>query len=341
MYNEHKLDEFFKKIKNQQDSFSKIINNFNSLDFSTTSLEPLGEKIILDVEQKPFDLKVAAVDCGFQSFEKFNQTLILYKVCGAIFEYKNSKLFSYSYFPKNSEIEMEAAEDLDNFENLKFASLTRLKAEISTAIEIIKNNRPDLVLLDGSILPLASDKPSKESVLFVKYLNLVKLYEELFDLSKKNNVLICGVVKDSKSKRFFNLLYEKGLIEQPRFSDILCLNYILKQKQRTAFFSLEKEFSEDFSFPNLFLACYIKTSPHLLPLRLELSYYEKIIDFPSLFLSLAEIGTNFAYPPILAEVDLRSRLNEKQIEDFVDFLYSKAYKLNYLDFLGFRLKPFK
>ncbi|MEM4137360.1 MAG: DNA double-strand break repair nuclease NurA [Candidatus Anstonellaceae archaeon] len=337
-----KFSEFLDKLKIQQDKFTTLVEDIKKTDFSAIFLEPYREKVFMDVEVSPGDFSVASVDCGFEYFEKFNQTLVLYKVCGAVFKYKNSKFSSFSYFPKNSSIELEVAQDLENFDPLRFTSLVRLKAEISTAIKIIKNHMPNILLLDGSLLPLSVDKPTKESPIFKDYLELLNLYSELFNICKKNNVLVAGVVKDSKSKRFLNMLAELGMIPSTSFSDMLVLNFILKPKQRTGFFSFhEQNIAESYlQFPKI-AVCYIKTSNALFPIRLEVVENEALFKFPSYFLFLSSVGNNFAYPPILTEVDLRSRLNEEQIKNFVALLYSKAFKSPYLEFLNNGLKPFR
>ncbi|MFN3909664.1 MAG: DNA double-strand break repair nuclease NurA [Candidatus Anstonellaceae archaeon] len=346
MYNSQNLKTFLDKWKKQQEHLKNISKQLKELKIPTSNLE---EKVIFDTKPEFLelsDLKVAAVDSGFSLIELANLDLVIYKVAGVIFNFKNSKLSSYAYVPQKTSLDFEYMEGLDYLDSQRFCSLARLKAELKTAIEIATNHKPNILFLDGSLLPIPADKPTKNSPLWQTYLNLLNDYKKLFEICSANKIFLAGVIKETKSNKFVKLLQKASkdlALELENYSDIFVLNHILEKNQRTAFFDLssnsENIILNDFdSKPNI-LFFYIKVSNSFFPLRVELLKIQGFENFPPLFSLLCSTGSKYSYPSVLIEADLKARISQTQINQFLE--KDLAMNGKPLSFFSFKfLKPF-
>ncbi|MFA5050295.1 MAG: DNA double-strand break repair nuclease NurA [Candidatus Micrarchaeia archaeon] len=279
--------------------------------------EGLEKEIITTTKKIKINKKIGAVDCGILSKEMQGIDLIIGRPAGVIFQYENSKLKKTEYYPKSfPEPKYEVKFGLDEFGSLAFKNLYRLNLEISCAIELIEKYDLEIILLDGSVSILAQDRPNEESGLMELYIQVINLYKKLYQICKDKNILLIGVVKDSKGKRFLDELNEKDKINS---SDTIFLDYLLKKDERTCAIRLTKEPKKHPVFKdlgewaeklNLF---YIKPVENDRPVRIEFlgDDYETIA---SVIQTLSAINQNYAYPAILIEVDLRSMIDFKEME---------------------------
>jgi hypothetical protein len=251
----------------------------------------------------PLDVSVCAVDGGLLAHRMHGADVVLSRAVGVSFTYSGSKLVSFVHYPeKNPKPEIFIKNSLDEHEALVFRSLIRLKSELSCALSCIEKFSPGIMLIDGSLLPLPSDCPQKESELFALYSEVLALYKKLHEECNGKCILI-GVIKDSRSKKFAN---DCGA----NCSDTVFCNFLLEESERTGtmpYSESEKSISKSVS------VFYIKPSKHDLPLRIETTHPD-IEQVASVVHSLSSISESFAYPAVLIEADMCAALDPKEME---------------------------
>jgi hypothetical protein len=251
------------------------------------------------------------VDGGLLAERMHGADIVVSRSIGVNFIYKDSILESFAYHPaKSHEPGFELRNSLDEHEANMFRSLVRLKSELGCAIAALERFSPNLFLMDGSLLPLPSDRPEDSSELLPMYDESLSLYSSLFSISKKKGCMLCGVIKDSRARRLSEGL---GL----PCSDTMLCGYLLKEGERTR----AMPYFADKKAPHTGLrnlgekvsVFYLKPSEHDLPLRIE-AFDCDIDDAASSIRSLSAISENFAYPAVLIEADMCAALDPKEME---------------------------
>ncbi|MBU0592017.1 MAG: DNA double-strand break repair nuclease NurA [Candidatus Micrarchaeota archaeon] len=266
------------------------------------------ENLIKKINSLVIDISVCAVDGGILAHRMHGADIVVYRSAGVRFIYENSKLKSCDYFPNRTPKSLTSLKhSLDEHEANLFRSLVRLKSEISCAIELLENFSPEILLLDGSLTTLPSDRPEKESELSVLYSEVMGLYQKLYSYSKEKNCIICGVIKDSRSR---TLSSKFGL----KCSDSLLCQYLLNENEMTVAFPHDQN-------PNIYLF-YIKPSDEDIPLRVEVLGKENIEKAASIVNSLSSLSKAFAYPAVLVESDMCAALDPNEIESVEQTLCS-------------------
>jgi hypothetical protein len=222
-----------------------------------------------------------------------------------------------------------------------------LEKEITCAIETIEKYEPQAMFLDGSIVPQVSDKPSKESEVYIHYENLIRKYSRLFAISEEKNCLLAGIIKDSRGKQFLNLMEKHlGLSSEEisvlhKTNDSSFLFNLLQEKERTFSFKYasvsEHPILRDFrEHADRISSFYLKAVKYDRPLRVDflmpLKDGDRINKIASLIYSLSKHNQNYAYPAILIEADLRAALDPKELE----IVYGRIFSS-----LGMRSSIFK
>jgi hypothetical protein len=239
--------------------------------------------------------------------------IVITRAAGVNFIYENSKIKSFSYHPsKSPESVVEIQSALDDHEANIFRSLIRLKHELKCALALLEKYSPELLLMDGSLLPLPSDIPPKDSELYSLYQEVLGLYQTLY--SNKDS-LLCGVIKDSRARRMSNLKY----------SDSVLCSYLLDECERTEEMNYfgdhpPKELASLGKHVKIF---YLKPAKHDLPLRIEV-LGDEIDKAASIICSLSAISEHFAYPAILIEADMCAALNPNEMQSIESYLQSMA-----------------
>jgi len=288
--------------------------------------EALEKNLIHVVEPVELNCKVAAVDGGLAAQEFHGFDLVLTRAVSVVFEYKNSKRVSHSYYPSRiPEPEPYALTGLDSHEFTWHKSLTRLEKEIDVASKTVEKYEPGCILLDGSIVPQISDKPSEDSPVRPLYDELLGGYNRLYSLCKEKECQLVGVIKDSRGKRFIEIL-EKILPREERgalstSNDTSFLHFLLNEGERTFEFhysSAEREHQvlKDLSeWGACVHAFYIKPVRDDRPLRVEFLKTGKDAGaVASLIYSLSRINQKYAYPAILIEADMRAALERDEMD---------------------------
>jgi hypothetical protein len=294
------IKEMIEKLKEIQEKRNNVAELFSSRN-------EIKEKC----EKKKLDFKVAAIDASIIAQEFHSFDLIITKTVCAIFTYENNKLIKNEYFPSvlpREKINIIGSTDLMEFNQIK--NIIRLKEEISLAIEI--GDKCDLILIDGSLVPLPGDKPNSKEIK-KEYEELIGKYLELFSKHKEKLV---GVVKDSRSKRFIEYYSEKFNFEiESNLTDSSLLDVVLKKGEKTKEISCTKDAKTNQILKDLLpyseevKVSYIKAGKYDRPVRVE--YFNERSEE---LMTLCGINDKYTYPAVLIDVDLRALMDVKDVE---------------------------
>ncbi|MHA1305619.1 MAG: DNA double-strand break repair nuclease NurA, partial [Candidatus Heimdallarchaeaceae archaeon] len=223
-YNEHRLlfQNLFKKVKYKLNP-SKFPSAF---EFKTTE-ESFVTKVPLSSTE---GLKFAGIDGGVihKSLNYFDIAMI--RAVGVLFYHTKKDKPKVRYFPEENPFPdiLTSIEPLSQNEVEILIALWRMQKEIRCGIELLEQDLPDIVILDGSVLPFVDIKQVQSNTfLLSQYKRVRALYRRLYMLCKKNRSLLCGVVKDSRSalltKKLSLLL--PHLSKMAEFKELLNIDY--------------------------------------------------------------------------------------------------------------------
>jgi len=273
-------------------------------------------KLVFPVSDSGLDCSVCGIDGGLLYERLHGIDLLLGRAVAVNFVYEKSAVKSFSHFPSRfPEHSLELKSGLDEHEAGLWKSLFRLKKEISVAISTLDKFSPEIILLDGSILPLPSDRPAESSSLFEEYIELVSLFGKLYSECKKRDCILAGVIKDTRAKRLVELV-DKSL-DVP---DTVFAGHLLDEKERTCAFSYSdnksqpvlKDLEEHSGTLKVF---YLRPSKEDIPLRIEYLDCGKSADeIASSICSLSSVSRSFAYPAVLIEADLCAAMDSVEME---------------------------
>jgi len=313
----------------------------------------IGEKIrrmnlIRQINPLELELTVAGIDGGVERKSLRSFDLLLLKSIGVVYYYKKSKLSKVEYYPealpKPEVIIFSKAfseTELDIFVNIQ-----RQKREVETATEVIKKFKPDVLLLDGSVIPHYSYVQSEDSPLYEAYERMIEAYKRLFYTSKDYGCLLAGVIKDSRGSRFSELIAsnflgeEKEVLEESK--DISILDYSLKKCERTIEFDytdkpekhpILKEFKE-FRIKSF----YFKPSEFDTPVRVDM--LEDDAEKVAGLLCRLIPSESYAVPAVLIEADQRARITKEETMKYYTDIVSKVGPINALKEMRRDKRPF-
>ncbi|MFX1319466.1 MAG: DNA double-strand break repair nuclease NurA [Promethearchaeota archaeon] len=360
-----KIAEQIKSLEEKRNAFASILRA-NRSSFNLHDNLPLAEKHLVDDQlarkvglTELRGLRVCGIDGGLLKKTLRGIELIITRACATIFEYTPSNRVSVTYFPEKTivpkikvELNPSSLREAD-----VSASLERAKAELELAIRVQDHHPMELLLLDGSLRPHISDRPSNNSLFSPKYKQIKQLYETLFEKTLETGTLLAGVVKDSRSQRFIKILGEilphlisrypvlKPLLQMD-YRSILQTSYdtdlffrILDVGERSPILRLNElnkdqtpESSTDNSSNNKNLVCiYLRTAKFDYPLRIEVfagSYdpVRVVEKVSAMLLPMSSDNEGFALPTVLIDADSQARLIERDL----DFLFSQlANRIGY------------
>ncbi len=303
--------------------------------------------IVTNIEKTQANSTLAAVDSGFSTKQFLSMDVMLLRSVSTIFAYENGKLTSTDYFPNRVPgISIHYGVFSDQSESTCFKSLTRLNAEMSCAVQTVNVFKPSMILIDGSLLPLPSDKPPENTSLSLLYSETIALYSNLFKVCAENNCELVGVCKDSRSQRLCNLLSENNKVDFPIPNDEFVTDLLLDSFQRTLCFPHSNVNSLDNSGAvadvhwSKLVNCFYMKAGDSLPFRVEFLLpntnnekendgKENLEKAASLIASsLASFcSPQFGYPSILIEVDMRASLKPGEISTLFASLEHQANAL--------------
>ena len=281
--------------------------------------------------------KIAAIDGGLvkKSFHGIDSLLV--RTACACFFYNNGKIRKVEYFPSKSPTPVpHIQESLSDIDWAYFTSVIRQKAEVETAIECLNRFEPDMLLMDGQIVPHHSEKPSASSPVFPAFQELVNSCKCLHRDVEKRGVLFAGIVEDSRSNRFCGIVRDvvvvlardsamenSDVLEKSRDTPFLSL--LLDKNERTLVFSLAKNPAEhpvlkDFENANSFYSFYLRTAAFDRPVRVDFIKSGELGAYPdslaSLLLAISGQNPHYGFPSPLIEADNVAKLPEEEMENF-------------------------
>jgi len=289
-------------------------------------------EIVTKIQHRELDgLKICGVDGGFLRKEFHGITLIIRRAVGVCFEYKDGKV-SAQYAPsRNPQPEsFVLTPDFSPEEMNVLANLKRVEMEIKTALECVHKFKPNLLVLDGSIVLHPSSIPKKQSASYEIYKEVTMMIRELYKFCSDNDIMLAGACEDSRGRKFCNVLTGQLLRDKPEARILDCANdttflyYLLKKGERTAHFS----YSADDDLPSVsdlgdwrrnIYGMYLKPVEFDRPLRIDFlaSNPQLQADKISAIINMiSQHSKTYAYPSVLIEADARAKLSEQDLMAF-------------------------
>jgi hypothetical protein len=361
-----RLDEIVDKLNYLETRRIKIGNFLKEINDSFKigpNEEICDEKIINKIPFKKFErMKVLGIDGGIVKHSYHGLDIILMRSVGVNFEYLNGKLGNVEYYPSSSPLPNPKI-IFDSFSDAELNScynFERQIMEISTAIESMKKFMPDVTLLDGSIIPHYIPIPENPT-LKEYYKKLIETYKSMFEISKKENIILAGIIEDSRGIKFCDILNRRILphvkseiakelkIILGKTKDTNLLYYALEKGERSCTFNYSqspeihpvlKEFENMNKF---FFSFYLKTVDFDRPLRVDFLGFENVLEVTNKLSSiLMQMSGHSGYgmPSVLIEADQRARLSEKDLEMFYSDLILRLGNISSLFKMRRETRPF-
>jgi hypothetical protein len=251
----------------------------------------------LNMKRERCDISAGASDSGFAEIGLRGGSVFLLKSIGILFSYKDGKLSGYHYFPsKSGKREHVFIPNLDDAESRIFIEMKRLSAEWESLTKAIEKGC-DIALFDGSLVPLPSYVPNKESAMFEEYEKLNRNIKHARSIASGRKTIIAGVIKDSRSSRLCEML---GI----RSNDSMLMENALVEGEATPPIAYSNERKD-------ILFSYLKTGKNLV-FRIE--WFADYLESPlQKVYNLCNVS-GYRYPPPLVEADLRAMLRKNEFE---------------------------
>jgi hypothetical protein len=297
------------QVELEKKQFANIIlKNLDHLDFSEFISYPkysIKENYIKkDVESANIrGLNVVSVD-GSSVIKKFmNVDFSFLKAIAVKYHFYENHSANIEYFPdlsgfNNYSVQGNYINRNDKAVDSK-VSMDMTFMEIRLLNKMIKkHNDIDLIIIDGSILPMPINYVfSHEYELSKYYNNLLKEYRNLYSNCRENGVLLIGSIKDTRTSALSHLIRESIQMLKPTdsnlsdflkvnyrhlfdyFSDLDLYNRLLNNSERSCIFICKREIEKirdtgikkeiPYYFPFDFYAFYLKTANYDTPCRIE------------------------------------------------------------------------
>ncbi|MHA2091763.1 MAG: DNA double-strand break repair nuclease NurA [Candidatus Kariarchaeaceae archaeon] len=289
--------------------------------------------------------KIGGVDGGLISEAMSGFDIILYRAVGAVFQGIGEKVRAH-YIPNfDPDPQLFFAPALESrYEFNTLSTLLRLYIEYKVALETIEKENPTVLFIDGKVSPMWSDFASNlrsESVIVDIEHDVKTIYKELVSTAISNEVLLCGIIKDSRSRELVRKVMDhipkwvrannidpksiKGWRKiLPQMIDQTFSSSLLKVNQRTAWMqsSIPDWLPRN---PRIGIrSCLVRPLQEDTPIRLEIVHQDLnwmnhaiSIALGSLVV-LAKHGMPIAIPTVILEADDRARLSAVHLENTID-----------------------
>lgn len=307
------------------------------------------------------DLKIVGVDGGLAKRSLHGFDCVLVRSVGVCFEYKKNKIKTVRYYPsKLPPVKADVTEALNDLDWAYYTSVFRMFSEVETAIKCAEVFSPDIILMDGSIVPHYSDRPSKTSQVYSFYKELVEKYHKLYKVCKEREIILAGIIEDSRGNRFCDIIRKEVLsrIEHPSKSeaenilektrDTNLLFWVLKRGETTISFQYAdnpdehpvlREFNKDVR--EKIYSFYVKTAELDRPIRVDfMKNREAENKIAGILLSISGQHSGYGIPAPLIEADTIAKLSETEMEIFYSQVMRFAGNLPGLMRLRREQRPF-
>jgi hypothetical protein len=221
----------------------------------------------------------------------------------------------------------------------------RLYSEYEVARITIERESPTVLFLDGKVLPLKSDfitDSTQSNVLKQAELDVKMKYRQLVEAALNENVLLCGIVKDGRSRDFASNLGESiadlrrakilgkedshgwvGVFNE--LQDDLLAAHLLEKDERLAWLEYDTPLWLPASKQSKVWATMLRPVVEDSPVRLEILVGEdedraraaSEIALGSV-VRLCQHGLPLAIPTIILEADERTKLSQEQLDLVLD-----------------------
>lgn len=332
------IEKEIEKINTSISEFNKKKRLLAQAIYPIKELEP---EFIKKIEKKDLhEIKIAALDSGFIVKDFDIIEIYISKTAGFIAEYKENKLTEHYYWPKPLMPRLQS--NFNSFSKNNFGNIYRMENEIDLATEIIEKFQPNYLLIDGSITPQYIDfiLIEKNEEIKEKVDILLEKYQKLYDLAIEKNCMLIGCVEDSSSrlliKTIKNTVLQKhrllNIESLENMNDSNLLEFFLEKGERTKeiSYSIDESNNKTDKLKEKILITYLKANELDKPLRLEFlkEQRESIDDKIGIIYSLSSYHKEYAYPAPLVEADLKSRLNDSDINLIMDRITAKKDHLS-------------
>ncbi|MBU5557989.1 MAG: DNA double-strand break repair nuclease NurA [Candidatus Aenigmatarchaeota archaeon] len=303
-------------------------------------LEP---KLIYKVIANPLTkARIVGIDGGLSQHAYHGIDLILTRAVATIFDYTDGKLTAVNYWPSAivTPTLIVISDPYSDEEWAASSSLERQRGEIDTAVNAFKIFNPNLLLLDGSVVPHGNDRPAKGSATVPRYRTVLNSFNALYATAGDR---LAGCVEDSRGRRFCEIVGEKILANikrpiVPELQKILAgtrdtnlLFHMLTVGERTCIFryaKAEHPILTDLGVENRIFCFYLKTAEFDRPIRVEFySEPDKAIEtaerIASFVLPLC-CHSGYGFPVPLIEADVRAKLAERDVSILHDQLVDRV-----------------
>jgi len=360
------IAEFAKRleeIENLRKKTGKFLRELNSAELQTDR-EILEKKVFLPVEKKSFEkLKVAGVDGGLLKKSLHGIDFIILRSVGVIFDLSSGNLVNSEYYP--SAIPDPTPHFFqDPFSEIEFeisTNIFRQIAEVNTAREVVEKYSPDIIFLNGSIIPHYIFNTERNSIIFPHLQKLISSYQALFETVATRQTLLAGVIEDTRGMRFSEIInsYLASRADRETITGlkILLMNskdtnllmHALQFPERTFVFNYSSSPShhpvlrEFGNFSEKVFTFYLKNTEFDRPLRIDFLGDKNPIksadEISSIILNLTG-HSNYAMPSVLIEADQRAKLSESDLQSIMMELMNHSGNLPSLFELRRNQRPF-
>jgi hypothetical protein len=273
--------------------------------------------------------RIVAVDGGLlkQSFHGFD--CLLLRAVAVCFEYREGKVVNVAYIPSKNPIpKPELLEALSDLDWAWCSALYRIETELKIGLKAAEVWQPDMLLMDGPLVPHYADRPGKKSQAWPIYQNILKLYKQLYQISEK--ILLAGVVEDSRSNAFANIISNllkdinhpavpelRAILAKSR--DTILLYSLLKKNERTKAFKYSQDpethpvLKDLIPWSDRLQSFYLKTVSNDRPIRIDFLLPTDPDILAALILPLCS-HPNYGLPAPLIEADNVAALPEIEME---------------------------
>lgn len=345
-------------MKHLIDTIENIANNISSTEKSRKNVSDFlrnnNEEFHLineAVKKNNISLKIAAVDGGIVNKSVHGFDFVLIRAGGVCFKYKDGKMENVKHIPsKFPPHDSYAFNNLSDSDWRNRANILRQKAEISLALKLLEEG-PDVLLLDGSIVPHQAYKNGENTEL---YNQMIDDYNRLYESCISSGVKLIGVVEDSRSTVFCDLVKDLlktrtdcSVLDITRDTSLLYL--LLNKKERTFVMSYSKDpvnhpTLKDIKNGKNVYSIYLKTAEWDRPIRLDfLSQNDpekQANEISSIILAISGQHSGYGIPSPIIEADNIAKLSEKEMENFYSQILSKTGKIPSMMNLRRESRPF-
>mgnify|MGYP003865181531 CR=1 FL=1 len=307
--------------------------------------------------EPPLDFVAAGVDGGLLKKEFSGVDVVLTRAVASVFSFEDGKLSDSHALPERMNFPdvQYIRSPLDRRSFNVSSSLLRLQKELQVAIQAVEEG-PDLLLMDGSVLPQYTERPEKGSESRKIYIGMIDLYTQLFRKALEKDVLLAGVVEDSRSTKFCEKIAEmEGVNEE--FSRILrntrdtnMLEYIMEKGERTVIMEYTSDNSGKQALKDIgelserVYSFYIKTAEDSTPVRIDFLEDGGAVrtseDLSNYLMPLCGYSNTYGIPSVVVDADQRAKLSEDDMEMFESRLLSALGPLPGIKSLRRNSRPF-